>query len=84
MSDDSDSRATDDIEVDQRVERTDVGVSITAELKRGNGTRDQDKLTAKVKRHSYDAARDEMDAAMDDLRRWADECREIQPEGDDA
>ena len=30
---------TDDIEVDQRVERTDMGVSITAELKRGNGDR---------------------------------------------
>ncbi len=30
------------------VERTDVGVSLTVKLTRGTGTRDQDKLTAKV------------------------------------
>jgi hypothetical protein len=31
------------------VERSDVGVSLTVKLTRGTGTRDQDKLTAKVK-----------------------------------
>ncbi|WP_449404309.1 DUF7389 domain-containing protein, partial [Halarchaeum acidiphilum] len=31
----------------QHVERTDVGVSITVQLKRGSGTRDEDKITGK-------------------------------------
>jgi len=31
------------------VERSDVGVSLTVKLTRGTGTRDQDKITAKVK-----------------------------------
>jgi hypothetical protein len=36
-------------EVDRRIERTDVGVSITSEIKRGTGTRDQDKHVVKAK-----------------------------------
>ncbi|WP_449404308.1 DUF7389 domain-containing protein, partial [Halarchaeum acidiphilum] len=33
----------------KHVERTDVAVSITVQLKRGSGTRDEDKITGKVK-----------------------------------
>jgi hypothetical protein len=67
-------------EVTEHVERTDVGVSITAKLKRGTGTRDQDTITAKVKRKELADARDEMDEVMDDLKRWSEDARDIQPE----
>lgn len=70
-------------DVEEHVERTDVGVSITAELKRGTGTRDQDKLTVKVKRENYADAREELDTALDeDVPRWSDSLREVQSEGD--
>ena len=70
-------------EITERVERTDVGVSITAEIKRGEGTRDQDKLTVKVKQDSLESARADMDEAMGYARDWADELRMIQPGGDE-
>jgi len=50
MSDD-----TDDID-QQEVKRTDHGVSITTELKRGSGTRDQDKHVLKAKGATFDEA----------------------------
>jgi hypothetical protein len=39
------------------VERSDVGVSLTVKLTRGTGTRDQDKITAKVKAKTLEEAR---------------------------
>lgn len=72
----------DDVTVDKKVERTDVGVSLTAKLKRGTGTRDQDELTAKVKREEYDDAKAEMEGAMEDLHEWAGRLRVIQPDAD--
>ena len=52
-------------EVTERVERFDTGCSLTVELKRGTGTRDQDKITAKLKRETLD----EVEAERDDPRR---------------
>jgi hypothetical protein len=50
MTDDND-------DVDQQeVKRTDHGVSITTELKRGTGTRDQDKHILKAKGATFDEA----------------------------
>ena len=43
------------------VERSDVGVSLTVKLTRGTGTRDQDKLTAKVKAKTLEEAREDME-----------------------
>ncbi|WP_114578544.1 hypothetical protein [Saliphagus sp. LR7] len=68
----------------ERVERTDVGVSISVELTRGTGTRDQDKIKAKAKGATLEDAREDMDELKGDLRELADVCRAIQPakEGD--
>lgn len=78
MSDD-----TADPDVTEHVERTDVGVSITAELKRGTGTRDQDKLTGKVKAETLEEARADMDQLKEHMAEWADDLRTIQPDADD-
>ena len=61
------------------VERSDVGVSLTVQLTRGTGTRDQDKITAKVKAKTLEDARTDMEtlqAYIDDL---AASTRQIQP-----
>jgi hypothetical protein len=61
------------------VERSDVGVSLTVQLTRGTGTRDQDKITAKVKAKTLEEARTDMEtlrAYIDDL---AESTRQIQP-----
>lgn len=79
---DKEEPRTDDPEVTEKVERTDVGVSITAELKRGTGTRDQDKLTGKVKAETLEEARDDMDDLKDDMEEWAEDLRAIQPDAD--
>lgn len=52
MTDDTD---TDDVD-QQEVKRTDHGVSITTELKRGSGTRDQDKHVLKAKGATFSEA----------------------------
>ncbi|WP_114578591.1 hypothetical protein [Saliphagus sp. LR7] len=67
----------------QRVERTDVGVSISVELTRGTDTRDQDKIKGKVKAPSLKGAREDMDEVKEDLRELADVCRVIQPDGEE-
>ncbi|MFD1643980.1 DUF7389 domain-containing protein [Halohasta litorea] len=61
------------------VERSDVGVSLTVQLTRGTGTRDQDKITAKVKAKTLEEARTDMEtlrAYIDDL---AESTPQIQP-----
>lgn len=50
MSDSNDDTTT------EEVKRTDHGVSITTEIKRGTGTRDQDKHVIKSKGGTYDEA----------------------------
>ena len=63
------------------VERTDVGVSITTELKRGSGTRDQDKHVLKSKDYSLHGAIDKHTKGMDYLEREVlDRSRNLQPE----
>ncbi len=66
----------------ERVERTDVGISIELELKRGEGTRDQDKIKAKAKGATLEDAREDMDELKPWLRALAEDVREWQP-GDD-
>jgi hypothetical protein len=69
----------------ERVERFDTGVSIEVAMTRGNGTRDQDKIKAKVKAETLDEAREDMDSLREYLNEFAQQCREIQPdeEGED-
>jgi len=85
MTDDND-------DVDQQeVKRTDHGVSITTELKRGTGTRDQDKHILKAKGATFDEAahyhRQGMEYLTDEFPHEgaiADLARRVQPGyGDD-
>lgn len=62
------------------VERTDVGVSLTVKLSRGTGTRDQDKITAKVKARTLDEAREDMETLRAYVHELADDVRQIQPD----
>jgi hypothetical protein len=71
-----------DFEPDEQVERTDTGVSIEVALTRGEGTRDQDKIKAKVKAHDLADAREDMDELRAYLGELAEECRAIQPDGE--
>jgi hypothetical protein len=64
------------------VERSDVGVSLTVKLTRGTGTRDQDKLTAKVKAKTLEEAREDMETLQEYIHDLAEDARQIQP-GDD-
>ena len=64
------------------VERSDVGVSLTVKLTRGTGTRDQDKITAKVKAKTLEEAREDMETLRGYIHDLAEDARQIQP-GDD-
>lgn len=64
------------------VERTDTGVSLTVELKRGTGTRDQDKVVAKVKGENFAAVREEYEDNREWLREQAHDVRTWQPDAD--
>jgi len=79
-SNDAASDATDEQPTEtQHVERTDVGVSITVQLKRGSGTRDQDKITGKVKAETLEDAQEDMNLLREYLHRLAEDTRQIQP-----
>ena len=71
-----------DFDADEKVERTDVGVSISVTLTRGTDTRDQDKIKAKTKGATLEDAREDMDQLKPWLRALAEDVREWQP-GDD-
>jgi len=61
------------------VERSDVGVSLTVQLTRGTGTRDQDKITAKVKAKTLEDARSDMETLRTYIDDLAESTRQIQP-----
>lgn len=74
-----------DVQADQLVERTDTGVSITTTLKRGSGTRDQDKHVLKSKGHGLVDAIQKHKGGMQYLEREVlDEARALQPDPDSA
>ena len=70
-------------DADEKIERTDTGVSLSVTLTRGTGTRDQDKIQAKAKGATLADAREDMDELRGYLRDLAEECRDIQPGGGD-
>ena len=61
------------------VERSDVGVSLTVKLTRGTGTRDQDKIVAKVKGKTLEDAREDMEILREYIHELAEDARQIQP-----
>lgn len=79
-----------DIDQTNHVQRTDHGVSITTEVKRGTGTRDQDKHTVKSKGATFREAREYHDRGLayldggdlDDDAAVIDRVREWDPERD--
>jgi len=69
---------------DETVERYDTGASMSVELKRGTGTRDQDKWELKGKGRDAEEAIAELETQLDELEeRLADRVRNIQPEVSD-
>ena len=73
-----------DVDVDQLVERTDTGVSTTSMLKRGTGTRDEDKHGVKAKAPTFADAVAKLKAALNYIEgELLDRARTIQPPGDD-
>lgn len=65
------------------IENTASGVSITAKLKRGSGTRDQDTIKIKAKGTTAEEAIENMDATLAKSDEWADQLRGIQPGEDE-
>ncbi len=66
------------------VERTDVGVTITTQLKRGTGTRDQDKHTVKAKGRTFEHTRDQHQQGMDYLcEEVVGRARDVDPSRDE-
>lgn len=91
MSDQTETDGGDDIADDvQEVRRTDHGVTIETELKRGTGTRDQDKHTLKAKGATFSEAAHYHRQGMEyltgerpDEEAITDLARQVQPEVDD-
>ena len=67
----------DDIETHEQIHS---GVSITAKLKRGSGTRDQDEIKLKAKGRDADEAAAQMAALVERAEAWADDLRAVQPD----
>lgn len=67
----------------EKVQRTDAGVSISFTIKRGTGTRDQDKLQWKGNPETVEDARADLEELKADVRSFAQDLRDIQPGRDD-
>jgi len=65
------------------VENTVSGVSITAKVKRGSGTRDQDTIKVKAKGKAATEAIENMDNTIEHVEQWAKQLRAIQPDNSD-
>ena len=57
-------------------------VSLTVKLTRGTGTRDQDKLTVKVKAKTLEEARADMETLREYIHDLVEDARQIQPRED--
>jgi hypothetical protein len=63
-----------------RIEHTDIGASIEARLKRGTGTRDEDRITITAKGATADEAVSEFEYLLQQYEtEFSDRCRNIQP-----
>ena len=69
----------------ERIERTDIGASIEARLKRGTETRDEDTVTIKSKRATAEEAAAEFEYLLEKYEaEYSDRCRNIQPHRKDS
>jgi len=67
-----------------RIERTDIGASVEARLKRGTGTRDEEMIKIKGKGETAEEAADEFEYLLEKYEsEYSDRCRNIQPSVDD-
>jgi len=67
----------------ERIERTDVGASIEVRLKRGTGTRDEDRITITAKGATAEEAASEFEYLLEQYEEeYGDRCRNIQPSKD--
>jgi len=63
-----------------RIERTDIGASIEARLKRGTATRDEDTITIKGKGATAEEAAAEFEYLLEKYEaEYSDRCRNLQP-----
>lgn len=63
-----------------RIERTDIGASVEARLKRGTATRDEDTITIKGKGETAEEAAAEFEYLLEKYEaEYSDRCRNIQP-----
>lgn len=67
-------------DTDETIENVASGVSITAKLKRGTGTRDQDTIKIKAKGKNAAEAAENMENTLEAVDEWAEQFRSIQPE----
>lgn len=75
---------SDDTTDKERIERTDVGASIEARLKRGTATRDEDKITIKGKGETAEDAAREFEFLLQKYEEeYGDRCRNLQPSVDE-
>jgi hypothetical protein len=75
---------SDDTTDPDRIERTDVGASVEARLKRGTGTRDEDTITIKAKGETAEDAAEEFEYLLQQYEaEYSDRCRNIQPTVDE-
>jgi hypothetical protein len=71
---------TEDTANPERIERTDIGASVEARLKRGCGTRDEDQFTIKAKGETAEEAAAEFEYLLEKYEaEYSDRCRDIQP-----
>ena len=58
-------------------------IVVTTNVKRGTGTRDEDKIRVKVKGDEATDVVDKLNSTLKLLQYTADDMRQIQPEGDE-
>lgn len=61
-------------------EESNEGVVLSTTIKRGTGTRDEDKHHIRVEREDLQEALDEFRKLRHEMARWAHDCRVIQPD----
>ncbi|WP_434529972.1 DUF7389 domain-containing protein (plasmid) [Haloarcula sp. NS06] len=81
MSSEPDRESAAAPETGETVERTDIGSSMEARLKRGNGTRDEDSVTIKAKGRTAEETIEEFYKLLVEYEaKVSERLRDIQPE----
>lgn len=60
----------------------DDSYELTIQLSRGTSTDDRDKLRMKVSARTIDGLRSKVEKVKEEMESWADDFREIQPDGE--